>query len=60
MTLSWKSGGLLLGIVFFAAVLLVKPIGVSTQFVVADGLLWSAVDANAVTQTADGWTSTSA
>ena len=60
MALSWKAGGLLLGIVFFAAVLLVKPIGVSTQFVVADGLLWSTVDANAVTQTAEGWTSTSA
>ena len=27
--LSWKAGGLLLGIVFFAAVLLVKPIGPS-------------------------------
>lgn len=60
MTLSWKFGGLLLGIVFFAAVLLVKPIGVSTQFVVADGLLWSAVDTNAVTKTVDGWTSTNA
>lgn len=44
MTLSWKAGGLLLGAVFFAAVLLVKPIGVSTQFVIFDGILWNAVN----------------
>lgn len=39
MILSFKSGGLLLGLVFFAAVLLVKPIGVSTQFVILDGII---------------------
>ena len=48
MTLSWKTGGALLGAVFFAAVLLVKPIGVSTQFVIFDGILWHAVDPGAV------------
>jgi hypothetical protein len=48
MALSWKSGGILLGVVFFAAVLLVKPIGVSTQFVIFDGILWSALDKEAV------------
>ena len=48
MTLSWKAGGLALGLVFFAAVLLVKPIGVSTQFVIFDGIVWDAIDANAV------------
>lgn len=48
MTLSWKTGGVLLGLVFFAAVLLVKPIGVSTQFVILDGILWNAVDPEAV------------
>ena len=37
MTLDWKIGGVLLGGVFFLAVLLVKPIGVSTQFVILDG-----------------------
>jgi hypothetical protein len=42
--LSWKTGGVLLGIVFFAAVLLVKPIGVSTQFVILDGILWEAAE----------------
>jgi hypothetical protein len=44
MTLDWKVGGLALGLVFFLAVLLVKPIGVSTQFVILDGILWDAVD----------------
>lgn len=48
MTLSWRSGGALLGLVFLAAVVLIKPIGVSTQFVIADGILWSAVDKTAV------------
>ena len=48
MVLSWKTGGVLLGIVFFAAVLLVKPIGVSTQFVIFDGILWDAVDPDVV------------
>ncbi|PVB63740.1 YeeE/YedE thiosulfate transporter family protein [Labrenzia sp. 011] len=60
MTLDWKIGGLALGLVFFAAVLLVKPIGVSTQFVILDGVLWDAVNPAAVTQTEDGYTSTNA
>jgi uncharacterized membrane protein YedE/YeeE len=42
MVLSYKTGGVLLGLVFFAAVLLVKPIGVSTQFVVLNGMMWDA------------------
>lgn len=60
MTLDWKIGGLLLGVVFFLAVALVKPIGVSTQFVILDGILWNAVDTSVVTQTDDGYTSTNA
>lgn len=48
MVLNWKTGGVLLGVVFFAAVLLVKPIGVSTQFVIFDGILWDAVDPDVV------------
>lgn len=48
MILNWKTGGVLLGIVFFAAVLLVKPIGVSTQFVIFDGILWDSVNPNVV------------
>jgi len=61
--LSWPVGGLLLGVVFFAAVMLVKPIGVSTQFVILDGLLWDAVDQTVVVasdQAKSGYTSTNA
>lgn len=60
MSLNWKVGGLLLGLVFFAAVLLVKPIGVSTQFVILDGILADAVNPALVTQTGEGYTSTNA
>jgi len=60
MTLSWKTGGLALGLVFFLAVLLVKPIGVSTQFVILDGILWDAANPEVVTQTDEGYTSTNA
>ena len=42
--LDWIRGGLALGLVFLIAVALVKPIGVSTQFVILDGILWSAAD----------------
>jgi len=61
MTLNWKIGGLALGFVFFLAVLLVKPIGVSTQFVILDGILWNVADPSVVTQLDDGgYTSTNA
>ena len=40
----WKKGGLALGVVFLLAVAFVKPIGVSTQFVIFDGWLASKVD----------------
>ena len=60
MSLNWKVGGLLLGLVFFAAVLLVKPIGVSTQFVILDGIVGDAVNPALVTQTDEGYTSTNA
>ncbi len=60
MTLNWKTGGLALGLVFFLAVLLVKPIGVSTQFVILDSIVWNAVDSEVITKTADGYTSSNA
>ncbi|MFP7672762.1 YeeE/YedE thiosulfate transporter family protein [Marivita sp. S0852] len=60
MVLNWKTGGLLLGLVFFAAVLLVKPIGVSTQFVILDGIVADIVSPDFITQTEDGYTSTNA
>ena len=60
MTLNWKIGGLLLGLVFFAAVLLVKPIGVSTQFVILDGIVADMANPDLVTKTEEGYTSTNA
>jgi hypothetical protein len=61
MTLNWRIGGLLLGCVFFAAVLLVKPIGVSTQFVILNGIVADQVQPDFISQTADGgYTSTNA
>lgn len=54
MVLNWKIGGVALGMVFFAAVLLVKPIGVSTQFVILDGILWDAINPEIITQNAEG------
>ncbi|WP_424941925.1 YeeE/YedE thiosulfate transporter family protein [Aliiroseovarius crassostreae] len=60
MQLNWKIGGLALGLVFFLAVALVKPIGVSTQFVILDGIIGDAVNAELVTKTDEGYTSTNA
>jgi uncharacterized membrane protein YedE/YeeE len=60
MTLSWKTGGILLGAVFLAAVLLVKPIGVSTQFVILDGIVADAINPDFITETEEGYTSTNA
>lgn len=56
MKVTWKVGGLLLGLVFFAAVWLVKPVGISTEFVVTVGLIWDAINPGLV----DGATSTNA
>lgn len=39
--LNWFKGGLLLGAAFLVAVAFMKPIGVSTQFVIADGIVWN-------------------
>ncbi|RKT34431.1 hypothetical protein BXY70_0448 [Roseovarius halotolerans] len=60
MVLNWKTGGVLLGLVFFLAVLLVKPIGVSTQFVILDAIIADAVNPDLITQTEDGYSSTNA
>ena len=59
--LNWAMSGLALGLVFFLAVLLVKPIGVSTQFVILDGIIWSKLDNTLIsktTETKTGYTST--
>ncbi len=57
MSVSWKLGGILLGVVFFVAVLLVKPVGVSTQFVVLDGIIWDMVNPDIVVMGPEGPTS---
>jgi len=38
---NWLTGGTALAVVFLLAVALVKPIGVSTQFVIFDGIVWN-------------------
>ena len=53
---NWKKGGIALAIVFLAAVVLVKPIGVSTQFVIFDGVIASLVDDSLITEDAESKT----
>lgn len=52
----WYIGGLMLAAAFFLAVLLVKPIGVSTQFVIADGIVWDLVNPDIVIENSDAKT----
>lgn len=47
---SWFASGLALGTAFLLAVLLVKPIGVSTQFVILDAAIWDAIDDSVIVQ----------
>lgn len=44
----WLPSGIALGSLFLLAILLVKPIGVSTQFVVADAIVWNQVDSSLI------------
>ena len=60
MKLNWKIGGIALGVVFFLAILMVKPIGVSTQFVILDGIVGDVIRPELVTETSEGFTSTNA
>lgn len=45
---NWKLGGFVLGISFLLAVALVKPIGVSTQFVILDGMIANAFNSELI------------
>ncbi len=45
---NWKASGIALAFSFFLAVLLVKPIGVSTQFVILDGIVWNSVSSDLI------------
>lgn len=47
---SWLKKGVCLGLVFFLAILLVKPIGVSTQFSVLSGIIHRALDNSIITE----------
>lgn len=47
---SWIKGALILGFSFFIAIMLVKPIGVSTQFSVLSGIIHSALDKEVIVE----------
>ncbi len=58
---NWSVSGAALGLAFLLAVVLVKPIGVSTQFVILDGILWNLFSDEVVIQdagAANGYSST--
>lgn len=59
----WLKKAIALGAIFFFAILLVKPIGVSTQFSVLSGIFHSALDETVITENQDresGYQSTNA
>mgnify|MGYP000032305824 CR=1 FL=1 len=61
--LPWMAGGALLALAFFLAILFVKPIGVSTQFVIADAAVWDIVQPDIIVAdytTKSGYTSPNA
>lgn len=50
---SWYIAGSVLALAFLAAIIIIKPIGVSTQFVIADGVVWDLIDPSIVTENID-------
>ena len=54
--LTWFKGGIFLGMIFFMAVLFVKPIGVSTQFVIFDGIIWNILSDDLIEKSAESKT----
>lgn len=46
----WLASGIALGTAFLLAVLLVKPIGVSTQFVILDAAIWDTIDVSVIVE----------
>ena len=46
--LPWYAGGVFLALAFFLAVFLMKPIGVSTQFVIANAAVWDVVQPDVI------------
>lgn len=47
---SWIKGAIILGLSFFIAIFLVKPIGVSTQFSVLSGIIHSTIDSDVIVE----------
>lgn len=47
---SWIKGAVILGLSFFIAIFLVKPVGVSTQFSVLSGIIHSSIDKDVITK----------
>lgn len=47
---NWIKGAIVLGFSFFIAILLVKPIGVSTQFSVLSGIVHTVVDSDVIVE----------
>jgi len=45
---NWMISGLLLGFAFLITASIVKPIGVSTQFVILDGIVWNSLSKDLV------------
>ena len=50
---SWRASGIALALIFLLATMLVKPIGVSTQFVILDGAVWNALSGDLVVADAE-------
>lgn len=50
VNLSWLQGGFFLGAVFLAAVWIIKPVGVSTEFVIFNGVVWNFFSPELITQ----------
>ena len=53
---NWLKGGMVLGAVFLIAVIMVKPIGVSTQFVIFDGIVWNLFSEDVITEDSESKT----
>lgn len=50
---NWLKGALILGLSFFLAIFIVKPIGVSTQFSVLSGIIHSTIDKDVIVEDAN-------
>lgn len=54
MKIHWSILGLMLGGVFFLAIWIVKPIGISTQFSTISAMAYQAIDSNLITKDSEG------